>query len=91
MSDPNKLAGVLRDAAQNPHAGPSGLVTINKDWLLAAADALTAAPVAWRWRWSKLGSNTAWHLSLEKPGPFPEEGYEVEPLFARPSAAREAA
>lgn len=37
-------------------------------------------PVAWRWRWGRMG-DVAWQFSAEKPGPFAEEGYEVEPLF----------
>lgn len=43
-----------------------------------------ATPIGWRWRWGKMGSNLAWHLSTTKPGPFPEEGYEVEALYALP-------
>jgi hypothetical protein len=45
-------------------------------------------PVAWRWRWTKLGSNTAWHISTGKPGPFAEDGYVVEPLYTHPAPSR---
>ena len=54
--------------------------------LASRSSAIVEEPmaVAWRWRWGKLGSNQPWKLSTEKPGPFPEEGYEVEPLFPSP-------
>lgn len=44
-------------------------------------------PAGYRWRWGKIGSNTAWHLSLEDPRPFAEDGHEVEALYALPIEA----
>lgn len=53
---------------------------------LASLPQQTAEPVAWRWRWGKLGGDQPWHLSPTKPGPFREDGYEVEPLYTHPAS-----
>ncbi len=72
------------DAGEVPRAVQALLTRMADLELLARRTQPSAGEVvAWRWRWGRIGA-TEWHLSLKKPGPFAEEGYEVEPLYATP-------
>ena len=65
---------------------PATVSALCDAWLENAAlrvERAAAKPIGWRWRWGKMG-NIAWRMSATKPGPFPEEGYEVEALYAMP-------
>jgi hypothetical protein len=88
--DPNALeAALTRPIIGIENRTPQEAFDIMADRFrsfLASLPQQTAEPVAWRWRWGKLGRDQLWHLLPRKPGPFPEDGYEVEPLYTHPAS-----